>query len=834
MADAFSTGPHAAQSVPDAVLYARMLKSVGARNVGDFPGLYSGDLGEVAFLRIKPTLDVLGKYFDTFLTVACVKTLTVQEHLVNLSEMAHMLFVLYRKNGSKFVPCQNYHNTQAMIRTMVTNVINAMHEKISEYYICLDSDDQLEMLFNILRSLRGGRNFDATEFSERCTDATWVQTIFERRPEISSGYRMVSTGVHGGREEGLATEDHMTPKSFVRDDSASMTGKSRQEDRTRVSLETCDVVKAWQQGAMNTKRFMTTVGFEKAELDFAHLASEGFTTLRPKGDDVGVSTAAAGDALPSPPSAASGTCRIDDRTLGEELCLEDELDNAPPLTPDELNLPSRYVKIDGKDVNIDRAISDVLNGFTMKKSTDRGRRVMNTTKGSNADVVSVSCNTDIREGAVHAEIDPLVVLVACEFQGTSVVSAALVIPKCFRNAKGETVSVISDVELCSPGSQVEGRVLGLTCTVPLNDTPQHVTWHPDSLGEIIKSDGILASAVNPDLIRFEDGQVGYTIVLAELIMLMELLFAKQNDSNPPIGVTSISATSKLLPYTWKGEVLLSVAGAEGTAGIVKARKRRRDGGEPLMTCNVCVGGIPCGQLWGQSQLILHAEYHAIMQTGLVGGQVCGVCRMHRAVQYTKDARDTVGCPAYVITADGKVTKGRKTKFRVDCKEHGQVTFSLKIASKSSASNPVTNHIVVCPMCPTEPVPSCFWSFPGGDAAKPEGITHHWIQHHHPMDMPPPLKLDVELATNEMEKIKAKGSKPQRTRSKRKDKTAAREDASINRPGEETEDHHEDETGSMEEMALSVIGSSSDLNESELDDLLDVFHSDSEEESVPDF
>ena len=219
-----------------------MMKSLGCRSISNFP-MFNGD--EVAFLRLKPTIDVISEYFGCDIFLLCVKNCSVEDHLTNLSKLAHLGVVLHRNNRTKFMPNQSYASTQRMVRAIYTSVMVAKHENINEAYIHLESDNLLGMHFNIVRSMYSGCNFDTRGFQERTTDAMVVQNIFAERPELDGGYRMVKTGVRGAAGEGLATEDHMTPNSYLRVDEAAKAGKSQVVDWSRVTTADCDIARAW-------------------------------------------------------------------------------------------------------------------------------------------------------------------------------------------------------------------------------------------------------------------------------------------------------------------------------------------------------------------------------------------------------------------------------------------------------------------------------------------------------------------------------------------------------------------------------------------------------------
>eukprot|EP00966_Prymnesium_polylepis_P287980 6651277-Prymnesium_polylepis.1 len=131
--------------------------------------------------------------------------------------MSFLLLALWRRNGAAFLPAQNYHNTQSVIKAIFTSVLTGIEEQIETYFTFLDSDDRLEVSFSILRAMFPGVNFDCVQFEDRQSAVMTIQDIFARRPELDRGSKHLrTTGVSG-----LATDDHMNPASYVRIDGTS-------------------------------------------------------------------------------------------------------------------------------------------------------------------------------------------------------------------------------------------------------------------------------------------------------------------------------------------------------------------------------------------------------------------------------------------------------------------------------------------------------------------------------------------------------------------------------------------------------------------------------------
>ena len=54
---------------------------------------------------------ILGAYCQCFLTMLRGQGVGIEAHLVNLSKLAHLALVIYRRQRTKFIPAQNFQNT---------------------------------------------------------------------------------------------------------------------------------------------------------------------------------------------------------------------------------------------------------------------------------------------------------------------------------------------------------------------------------------------------------------------------------------------------------------------------------------------------------------------------------------------------------------------------------------------------------------------------------------------------------------------------------------------------------------------------------------------------
>ena len=81
------------------------------------------------------------------------KRLSVSELLTVASMISRLLFVVIRhnKNGSKFLPLQNYRNWQDTIKKLCIVVTLHKIHGIEEFWWFLNTNKRLEQLFGILR-----------------------------------------------------------------------------------------------------------------------------------------------------------------------------------------------------------------------------------------------------------------------------------------------------------------------------------------------------------------------------------------------------------------------------------------------------------------------------------------------------------------------------------------------------------------------------------------------------------------------------------------------------------------------------------------------------------
>ena len=110
--------------------------------------------------------------------------LSISGYLTMLSELAHVLFFLFRRHKTDFVAAQNYRIWQEMIKNMFVSVTLAKVNGIEHFYWFLNTNKKIEEFFGILRSMhRGDLNFDCLDLRNRAADAGLVQWVYGMHPE---------------------------------------------------------------------------------------------------------------------------------------------------------------------------------------------------------------------------------------------------------------------------------------------------------------------------------------------------------------------------------------------------------------------------------------------------------------------------------------------------------------------------------------------------------------------------------------------------------------------------------------------------------------------------
>ena len=196
--------------------------------------------------------------------------ISISQLLVLCSELAHLLFVIYRASKGRFLPPQNYRNWQDTIKSFYISVSVHKHYGVNEYWYFLDSTQKLEEFFGIIRCMYGGdTNFDALQLKRRIGDAITIQKILQDHLEQHPGFKKLNV-------------------SYDRKNIFSWKGCT--------DVRLVNEVGCWNIGSQNAVDILVADGvFTLDECDFNYIATRpNHDLLRPHGHLIGVLSGAEG------------------------------------------------------------------------------------------------------------------------------------------------------------------------------------------------------------------------------------------------------------------------------------------------------------------------------------------------------------------------------------------------------------------------------------------------------------------------------------------------------------------------------------------------------------
>ena len=164
-----------AQNVPAAMKLMLSIASFREKTAQDFPRSKLTPTFAGVFKELLVLAEYCAKWFEIVSQQSSLSTragvyLSLSELVASAVALSHMAFVLYRHNGSAFVPAQHYYNTQKLVHGKYVSMATAKSIGQELYFWYQDADDRLEGFFGEDRGLRGGSNVDQVQFDERAGD----------------------------------------------------------------------------------------------------------------------------------------------------------------------------------------------------------------------------------------------------------------------------------------------------------------------------------------------------------------------------------------------------------------------------------------------------------------------------------------------------------------------------------------------------------------------------------------------------------------------------------------------------------------------------------------
>jgi hypothetical protein len=136
------------------------------------------------FRSTRDALRILGQMFMYLLHPYICIDLSLSEQLEYLSAAAHLLLLLYRANGNKFLSKLLYVDIMIMIKNVYFCVAKAkVDNPLGCFFLMLLGTDRLETLFGIIHSIVGNDcGVDLLQLGERSTGTVEVADILGRKP----------------------------------------------------------------------------------------------------------------------------------------------------------------------------------------------------------------------------------------------------------------------------------------------------------------------------------------------------------------------------------------------------------------------------------------------------------------------------------------------------------------------------------------------------------------------------------------------------------------------------------------------------------------------------
>lgn len=415
---------------------------------------------------------LLGELLGAFVRPYTTPTMSLAEQVASLSKCAHLLFALYRIDGTKLLSGQLYYDMQASIKNFVFCVAKTQLLGGSlPFYLLQTGDDRLESRFGTYRTISSDRNGDLLQMSERAAAAQYIDGVFLANPSWNRAPYRLSL-------DGRAGVDHTNPRSWLGD----------------VSVDHVNLYNSWLQGRSQAADLLRRAGVS-FEFDLAALALESpdIDLMRPFGvypgvqidstepSDIPVALAELFDTtsdalkdLSSPESDTSAPQPVDVvQPLGDEdLAIEHMLPPAGSDTPPPAaEVEKGWIWVDGKRIHLESAVRYLLGPEGGPKSTDRLRRVCGFTRYLN------SANT--QSDSILGDSFQLGQLVATFLRIDRNVAVAIMRVTSITDDSGRLVESIGDDDFESAGITMSGQLLQLK----LNSGTRYWTQSYESAGE---------------------------------------------------------------------------------------------------------------------------------------------------------------------------------------------------------------------------------------------------------------------------------------------------------------------------------------------------------------
>ncbi|KAG8718339.1 hypothetical protein FRC09_012817 [Ceratobasidium sp. 395] len=658
---------------------------------------------------------LLGEVLGSFVRPFTVPAMTLDEQITSLSKCAHLIFALYRIDGTKFLSGQLFYDIQASIKNVIFCVAKTqLIGSDTPFYLLQTGTDRLEARFGTYRTATSDTNGDLMQMCDRAAGTQHIDEIFLVHPDWNRApYRLSLDGKSG--------IDHTNPSSWTGD----------------VVVGNVNLHDSWLRGRSQAAAALTQGGAPFA-FDQAILQTESpsIDLMRPSGSYPGIQVdtiepnlqpVAISELVDEPPTAdsysgsdlnsdlAGDTNNSSDNTSlnsSHSVDFDLELDQPLPEMTKEASLGHHeigWVLVEDSWVPLESAVRYLLGNDGGAKSTDRLRRVRGFTRYMQSETKSNSILGDY----FHVSD-----LVATLLRTKDQVVLAVARITSITGADGTALEAISDQEFQLPGITLSGQVLelqyddGTWCWTEKYDSVTSSTSSAHRKRLVgFDFDARLCQPVSPALVEKNRERI-WAFEHADMVTLMDSLWHRCKGQSPEERLPVCNPTASF-PYQ-SANHQNNLFHLEATETV--KHTARPDKG----TCSQCGEAITLGK---SSKMRIHVGKHLLAQRispanvnedASTNPSSCGFCG------------GSSSCYSWLERKHGSATA-----FQVCSNCPYKEDFSYSAASRSSKTNPCTNRPTRCPMCP--PDGRYIWSYE---------LQHHLSTCH--SATPLPSMIDQEL------------------------------------------------------------------------------------------
>jgi hypothetical protein len=575
-----------------------------------------------------------------FLSIFTNTSIDLSTQLINLSQLSHSLFVIYRRsklNGFRFMRKDLYMDIQSTVQdAFISAATFRIDRSENPLFIYQLGTDQLENLFSSIRTITHSQTCDSLELNDRLKMSYDIEDVYSRRPELRPTNKLTN------KSKSTYTLDHSSIYSWS-------------GDHSTINL---DLFTIWSLGYEKSMLLLKNYGYDDDEF----IIGEEYTMMNPIGcdddddddeevesDEINIVDLESADNNAISTSIIIETAYTSDNENDEEIQTEpvtieeeDDSENFMELV-DHANMSSTTsskVMLDGVEMHKSRAVNLVINCAPYRQDRDRINRVKNSQTSQKYEINKNDiCDAEIR-------ITDLMVTVA-KFKDSTIAAVVFSIDKIVKG--NMSMSSIDSIDLNQ--AVLSGPIINLNYI-----EGDSYVFHDGSYGDIISAKGNFCVKIEG---RVEDVDSNSLLV-----------FDGKDIKNHIDFCNSLLDTNREM--TVKMKKITSAFSNKETFEYFKLKEFIANTNSTT-TCQTCFNEVQI------SKLRQHNAKHMLLKEIKNQANTCGICGLNNC---TVSIKVTSGC-------------GQKANRGIECNCKYYLKISLKSLEKSTTNKPCTNRPVQC-------------------------------------------------------------------------------------------------------------------------------------------